>query len=87
METATKAKEVYVCLILSLLWCDVLNCITGFAWLFLGFSSYETTKMMFGGLALILVNLFSILFTCCGKYLSRGISSAYFWFRVFMFPG
>lgn len=84
MATATKAKDGYVCLLISVLWCDIFNLISGFAWLLLlGFSD---PMLRFGGLALILVNLISVLFTCCGKYLTKGISSDCFWFRVFMLP-
>ena len=90
METATKSKDVYTCLLISLFWCDVLNFISGIAWIFLGLARYGYNPdpvLRFGGLVLVLVNLISMLFTCCGKYLSRGPSSDSFWFRVFMFPG
>ena len=84
META---KDKSVCLLISLLWCDIINVLIGFAWLFTGFSRYGDPILSFGGLALILVNLISMVFTICGKYLSSGITSAYYWFRVFMLPG
>ena len=86
METAT--KDEYVCLLISLLWCDIINFLSGFVWLFLAFSRYNDDPMLkFGAIALILVNLISLLFTCCGKYLNKGISWDCYWFRVFMLPG
>ena len=83
---ATKTQDVYVCLLISFFWCDVLNFLSGFAWLLLGFKGPGDNMLRFGGLALVLVNLISLLLTCRGKH-QGGISSDSFWFRVFMFPG